>query len=417
MERRLTHSTTTSEQTEFAMVSPNSVNDGWLHKTILFFNSPTEWNVWQVVMMGMLGNGIACGIWWLLVQSPRMVLGVFLFLLLFFLVDTAVLLTLVRQRLSYGPWKPQLFALTVPRTLTAAILALLAVPLHNRLAFGIMLTLQVVALLALIWASFVEVHRLKLTEYLMFTDLLPPGVPPINVLHITDLHIERWTKREDKVLEIARSVDADLIVISGDYVNTSYNEDPETHRLVRQLLSQLSAPYGVYATMGTPPVDLRDQVAPILQGLDNITLLRHDWVEVALENGRSLAVMGMDCTHHLPTDRANLARLASRVPHHLPKLFVYHSPELMPEAAQHGLDFYVCGHTHGGQVRLPIIGPLLTSSQLGRRFVMGHYRLGRTNLYVSRGIGLEGMSAPRVRLLCPPEMTKFTLMPSGRTLL
>ncbi|MBE2223456.1 MAG: hypothetical protein IAF02_18090, partial [Anaerolineae bacterium] len=51
----------------------------------------------------------------------------------------------------------------------------------------------------------------------------------------------------------------------------------------------------------------------------------------------------------------------------------------------------------------------LTSSQLGRRFVMGHYQIGSTHLYISRGIGLEGLSAPRLRFLCPPEMTLVTI--------
>ena len=76
----------------------------------------------------------------------------------------------------------------------------------------------------------------------------------------------------------------------------------------------------------------------------------------------------------------------------------------MPQAVAHGIDLYLCGHTHGGQVRLPLIGPLLTSSKLGRRYVMGHYREGATHLYVSRGVGFEGLGAPRVRLLCPPEI-------------
>ncbi len=60
-------------------------------------------------------------------------------------------------------------------------------------------------------------------------------------------------------------------------------------------------------------------------------------------------------------------------------------------------------------MRLPLIGPLLTASKLGRRYVMGHYREGRTHLYVSRGVGFEGLSAPRVRLLCRPEVALLTL--------
>jgi predicted MPP superfamily phosphohydrolase len=159
-------------------------------------------------------------------------------------------------------------------------------------------------------------------------------------------------------------------------------------------------------------VDLREEVVPIFAGLD-ICLMRWDTAVVHLDAGRELTILGMDCTHHLPTDRQRLAQLVNQSPTRSPRLLLYHSPELMPEAVQHDLDLYLCGHTHGGQVRLPFIGPLLTSSQLGRRYVMGLYREGRTHLYVSRGIGLEGLSAPRVRFMAPPEMTLVTVQ--GKT--
>ena len=126
-------------------------------------------------------------------------------------------------------------------------------------------------------------------------------------------------------------------------------------------------------------------------------------------NGRFLTIIGLDCTHDLPLDRERLAKLVQTAPKDSPQLLLFHSPEIMLEAAEHGIDLYLCGHTHGGQVRLPLIGPLLTSSQLGRRFVMGLYKMGRTHLYISRGIGLEGLSAPRVRFLSPPEMTLVTI--------
>jgi predicted MPP superfamily phosphohydrolase len=110
-------------------------------------------------------------------------------------------------------------------------------------------------------------------------------------------------------------------------------------------------------------------------------------------------------------DASVLEALKKQVPTDVPQILLYHSPELMPQAIEQELDLYLCGHTHGGQVRLPIIGPLLTSSHLGRQYVMGLYRDGRTNLYVSRGVGLEGLSAPRVRLMARPEITLVTLRP------
>jgi predicted MPP superfamily phosphohydrolase len=62
------------------------------------------------------------------------------------------------------------------------------------------------------------------------------------------------------------------------------------------------------------------------------------------------------------------------------------------------------GHTHGGQVRLPWFGALVTSSLYGKAFEMGRYQLAGLTLYVTRGIGLEGSAAPRARFLCPPEV-------------
>jgi len=90
-------------------------------------------------------------------------------------------------------------------------------------------------------------------------------------------------------------------------------------------------------------------------------------------------------------------------------VLLYHSPEMMPFVQQFDVDLYLCGHTHGGQVRVPGYGAIITSAITGKRYEMGRYDENGTTLYVSRGIGLEGLSAPRLRLFCPPEMTLITL--------
>lgn len=404
------------EKKEIEDPSVDTLEEGWLHKAILAFHKPIDWPAWQVLGLGFLASVLMGVLWWrLLNNSPQLGIGVFLMQFGFFVLDTAVLLYLPQQKISFGPWKPQLVVLSLPRIVLTIILSFVAFRFGFRPSFALNFGIQLLASAALVYASVIEPHQLQLSEFVVFTDRLPLGTDPIKILQITDLHMERWTKREDKVLEIVGEAKPDIIIVSGDYVNTSYNKDPETHALVRHFLSQLDAPKGVFATLGTPPVDIKEQVLPIFDGLTNIKLMRHDWEAVELGNGRKLAVLGMDCTHHLPTDEARLARLVSRVPTDLPQLLVYHSPEMMPQATAHGIDLYMCGHTHGGQVRLPIIGPILTSSQLGRRYVMGMYKEWRTHLYVSRGIGLEGMSAPRVRLMCPPEMTLMVMLPSGES--
>lgn len=75
-------------------------------------------------------------------------------------------------------------------------------------------------------------------------------------------------------------------------------------------------------------------------------------------------------------------------------------------AAEHHIDLVLSGHTHGGQVRLPVVGALYTRSKLGKRFIAGWNQLDGTQIYVSRGIGKVLLP---VRVGCPPEITSLNL--------
>ena len=90
-------------------------------------------------------------------------------------------------------------------------------------------------------------------------------------------------------------------------------------------------------------------------------------------------------------------------------MLLYHTPDLMPQASDLGVDLYLAGHTHGGQWRLPGFGALLTSSIHWKRYESGLYREGDTRLYVSRGLGMEGFGTPRARFFCPPEVVEILL--------
>lgn len=386
---------------------------GWLHKVMLLFHIPTNWPVILVVFFAVVLASLVGRVWFTYLQHALAASVVIVVLLGFMTLDGLILTSLPRRRLSFGPWKAQLFALAAPRLLLTLLLLPTAVWWGWMVGMALVLVVQFIGAVALWYGAVIEPFKLELNEYHMFSDRLPYGTPSIRILHITDLHIERLTKREEKLLEFVAKAKPDIIVLTGDYVNLSYNRDPETLAQVRHFLSQLDAPFGVYATLGSPPVDLRETVVPIFDDLP-IPLMRSSWKEVDMGDGRAVTLLGLDCTHHLPTDAERLANLVAAAPNKTPQVLLYHSPELMPQVADYGLDLYLCGHTHGGQVRLPIIGPLLTSSQLGRQFVMGIYRLGRTHLYVSRGIGLEGLSAPRVRFKAPPETTLVIMHARGK---
>lgn len=108
---------------------------------------------------------------------------------------------------------------------------------------------------------------------------------------------------------------------------------------------------------------------------------------------------------------------ASNLFAHFPKnqisIFLYHYPDLIPEVSEsRKIDLYLAGHTHGGQVRMPFYGALITFSKFDKKYESGLYKENETYLYVNRGIGMEGGNAPRIRFLARPEITVIDLVPN-----
>ena len=95
--------------------------------------------------------------------------------------------------------------------------------------------------------------------------------------------------------------------------------------------------------------------------LFHVHLLTGEAKRISLNGGQEITLLGMDCTHYLPNDAAQLQKLVEETPQNSPLVLMYHAPDLFPEAADHGLDLYLCGHTHGvrAQVARPFGRPFL----------------------------------------------------------
>jgi hypothetical protein len=317
----------------------------------------------------------------------------------FVLGDWVLLAALPRFGKSYGPAKPPLLVLALLRA------ALGWFPLL------ILLLLQIAGTLLVIYAFWIEPHRLTVTRQSLRSAKLKPG-QPVRILHLGDLHLERITGRERRLNDLIRSLNADLILFSGDFLNLSYIHDPEAQRQVREIVKDWAAPLGVYAVSGSPAVDQETVVpSPLLDGLP-VCWLGDQKITIA-HNGQTFDVAGLTCSHKPFVDGPKLRQVLNRTDpaglKDLPglerfTLLLYHTPDLILEAAEAGVDLQLSGHTHGGQVRLPFFGALITASLYGKRFEVGRKQVEGTTLYVTRGIGMEGKGAPRARFLCPPEI-------------
>jgi hypothetical protein len=256
-----------------------------------------------------------------------------------------------------------------------------------------------------VYGFWIEPHTIHLTHQKLSSPNLHLD-HPLRVLHIGDLHVERITARERQLNQMIRELRPDLILFSGDFINLSYLKDPTAWDAVRQVVGEWQAPLGVFAVTGSPAVDLAENFPSQLEGTP-IRLLQDEVVSIG-NSGQELRLIGLTCTHKPFEDWPRLSQLVTSTPDPF-TILLYHSPDLAPDAAQMGIDLQLSGHTHGGQIRLPFFGALFSGSLYGKLFEAGRYQLGQMVLYVSRGVGLEGAAAPRVRFLCPPEIILWEL--------
>lgn len=318
-----------------------------------------------------------------------------LILFSFFLCDWFLIALLPRVNRSYGPVKPVVFILAVLRTFFAL------------LPFWWSLGLQITGILLVIYGFYIEPFRLDIHAETLRTNKLHSG-QHLRLVHLGDLHIERLTQREEQILKALEELKPDLILFSGDILNLSYINDPLAQDEAHKFLSALHAPLEVYGVTGSPPVDPPDVYSKMIANTD-LHRLDNRCITLPIRES-SLCISGVTCTHQPENDFVPFKNLKSDVPMDTEKnanrlhILLYHTPDMAPLVCHSGVDLQLSGHTHGGQVRLPFIGALYTASLYKKAFESGRYAIGEMTLYVTRGLGMEGGIAPRVRFLCRPEL-------------
>ncbi|GAP11020.1 predicted phosphohydrolases [Bellilinea caldifistulae] len=337
---------------------------------------------------------ILFGLAWL---PARMEWGYALALWGFFMLDWLMLAILPAFQRSFGPPQPPVF-----------LLALLRLP-FALLPYPLNFVLQAIGSLLVFYGFWVEPHRITITHQTLQTPKLKSG-SKIRILHLGDLHVERITRREKRLQELIKQLRPDMILFSGDVLNLSYNRDPLALEQAHQIMSEWQAPLGVYAVAGSPAVDLAEMLPAFYQRLP-VRYLEEERLELEI-NQQTVHLIGLSCTHRPFVDAPRLEKLLPPTSENF-TILLYHTPDLAPNAAKTAVDLQLSGHTHGGQVRLPLIGALFTASLYGRAFSSGRYQLNGLTLYITRGIGMEGAGAPRVRFLCPPEIILWEITGSG----
>ena len=308
-----------------------------------------------------------------------------LLLVLFSVTDSLIIGFLPKLKISFGPYKSQVLLLLILRALFIWF------------SFPINLIFQILGSFLVFHGFINEPSELRITTiYHKF----PTISSTFKFLHISDIHLEQPGIREKKLLRIVDNLKPDFILYTGDFLNLSNIRDNKAIVNIISIFNQIHKISPIYYVSGSSAVDVEDTIKIIEKNL-NPTRLNNSNILLNHE-GININIIGITCTHQPHLDIKQLPPLLQE--DHI-NILLYHSPDLVYELnAEDQIDLMLSGHTHGGQVCLPIIGAIFTGSLYGRKLQKGLYQIHDTLLYISRGIGLEGLGAPRVRFLCPPEI-------------
>ena len=248
------------------------------------------------------------------------------------------------------------------------------------------------------WATLVEPNWPVTERREVRLARLPARLDGLRIAQLSDIHLSRLVTPGDlqRAVHLVNRQTPDLVVLTGDFIW----RDPDMAAGLVEPLQQLAAPLGVFAIFGTHDHWAGpEQVAAALAAA-GVTLLVNQSMQLATDAPLWLA--GLDDVW----ERRQDIRAALRdVPPDECTVLLCHEPDYGDEAAAYPVDLQLSGHSHGGQINLPLVGPPVLP-WLGRKYPAGLYRIADLQIYTNRGIGLI---APAVRFNCPPEVTVLTL--------
>ncbi len=263
----------------------------------------------------------------------------------------------------------------------------------------------------MLYSGEVARHEIDIVDRPIAITNLPTPFHGYRIVQVSDIHLDEYTEPFflERIVSRVNNLAPDLVLLTGDFIthgSLTFIAGRHAIRRCSEILTTLTAPLR-YAILGNHDVAFNATIVVDALTAHGTPVLVNRYLPIE-RNGARLWLCGVDDpgTSHPNLDLAVPAKPDG------PVLLMAHEPDYADEVVAHPrgslIDLMLAGHSHGGQIRLPFLGPLVLPP-LGEKYPEGHYRFNQMQLYVNRGIGTVGLP---FRLNCPPEITVITLQPA-----
>ena len=268
----------------------------------------------------------------------------------------------------------------------------------SRRRAGWMVLAAVLAVGTRIYATHIEPTRLQVHREAIAPEL--GHAEPLRILHLSDIQTDAVGAWEHRVIDEAIALEPDLVIHTGDLLH------PIAPATVRSELPKIAAELARLSPVPIVTVDGDTDGWMDGEEVAGMQLLMNRAIRLEVR-GRTVSILGLSLFRSAEGARRLVEPWLAKQPEGALTIVIGHRPDFALELAGLDLDLALAGHTHGGQIRLPVIGPLLTLSAVPRDWARGFRSIhDGIHLNVSAGIGAEHAAGlPSIRFLCPPEMT------------
>ena len=249
-------------------------------------------------------------------------------------------------------------------------------------------------ILCMCYAHWIEPFWLDVTRIAIQSPKLSGASRPIKMAHISDLHCDTNENVEPQMIAAIAQEKPDFIVFTGDTMN-----EAAALPVLKQTLTSLAKIAPTYVVKGNWDAWYYSKI-DLFSGT-GVRELNDESVKVEVA-GTSLYIVGVPVREKL-----NFEQAFRGVPPEAFKILLHHYPDEMEMAKQNKVDLYCAGHTHGGQIALPVYGALVTFSRFDKKYESGLFQEDGTSMYVNRGMGIE--AHPRFRFFSRPEVTMIEI--------
>lgn len=245
--------------------------------------------------------------------------------------------------------------------------------------------------LIIIYARYIGTMGLTTKEYTIIDKNIPEGFDGLKIVHFSDIHYNRaiTLKKIESIVKEINLIKPDIVVFTGDLLdkdailtNTDYDE-------LGKILKKINAPSGKYAILGNHDYEKEEENAIKILKNSNFTYLENTYDIIYDKYGNKVFIGGIGSVIQNKDDIDKALNSLSNKDNISYKIILIHEPDIADEIATgYKINLILAGHSHGGQIRLPLIGALYTPPY-AKNYQNEYYKINDCNLYISTGIGVS----------------------------